>query len=135
MIHCLRHRDSVRFAVIAPAGFRILSALDAVAQHLEIDLTITSGTDSHVAPDPHAEGEAFDVSVIGLSSDQIHAIKSTLEQILGPLFTVLYEVPERPSDALLRAIAYVNYAATGPHFHIQSRKGTVYPPMMNGVRA
>ena len=127
-MNVLRHRPSVRFDVIAPAGFRILAALDAAAQRYHVDLMVTSGTDSHAMPDPHATGEAFDVSVQTLSAQQIADVKAHLERTLGALFTVLYEVPKTPSDPTLRPIAYVNVKATGPHFHIQPRKGTIFPP-------
>lgn len=124
----VRHRSTARFDVIAPAGFRILAAIDHAAQACRADLEITSGTDSHTLPDPHVTGEAYDVSVKGLSAQQIADVKASLEAILGPLFTVLYEVQQVPSDPTLRAIAYVNIKATGSHFHIQRRKGTVFPP-------
>ena len=127
-MNVVRHRPSARFDVIAPAGFRILAALDQAAQDCMIDLMITSGTDSHVAPDPHLTGEAYDVSGKGLSAQQISDVKTSLEDMLGPLFTVLYEVREVPSDPTLRSIAYVNVKATGPHFHIQRRRGTTFPP-------
>ena len=41
-------------------------------------------------------------------------------------FDVLYERPDQPTDARLAAIVYLNPKATGPHFHIQRRKGTQY---------
>lgn len=119
---------SVRFDVIKPAGFRILSAIDQAAQHVGVDLVITAGTDSHQLPDPHVTGEAYDVSVKGLSAQQIADVKASLTTTLGPLFTVLYEVPATPSDPTLRAIAYVNTAASGAHVHIQRKKGTTFPP-------
>lgn len=128
MTYVLRHRPSARFDQIRPAGFRILAALDRAAQECRVDLMITSGTDSHPIHDPHAAGEAFDVSVHQLSAQQIADIKESLERTLGPLFTVLYEVPNVPSDPTLRSIAYINMKATGPHFHLQPKKGTEFPP-------
>ena len=127
-MNVVRHRPSARFDQIRPAGFRIIAAIDQAAQQCRVDLTITSGTDSHTVPDPHVTGEAFDVSVQGLSAQEIADVKATLERTLGPLFTVLYEVPKVPSDPTLRHIAYVNVKATGPHFHLQRKKGTVFPP-------
>ena len=52
---------------------------------------------------------------------------------VGDGFTVLYEVPVMPQDTDLRSIAYVNADATGPHFHIQVRKASEYPPRANGA--
>ena len=128
MTHVVRHRPAARFDQIRPAGFRILAALDHAAQACRVDLLITSGTDSHTVPDPHVTGEAYDVSVHTLSAQQIADVKASLERSLGPLFTVLYEVPKVPSDPTLRPIAYVNIKATAPHFHLQRKKGTVFPP-------
>lgn len=127
-MNVVRHRPSVRFDLIAPAGFRILSALTQAAEFCEIDLMLTCGTDSHAMPDPHCTGEAYDVSVHTLSAQQIADVKGCVERILGSQFTVLYEVPKVPSDPTLRPIAYVNVHATAPHFHIQRKKDTVYPP-------
>lgn len=126
-MNVLRHRPSVRFATIAPAGFRILGALDQATQDCRVDLELSSGTDSHTTG-AHPTGEAFDVSVKGLSAQQIADVHASLCATLGPLFTVLYEVPAVPSDPTLRHLAYVNVKATGPHFHVQRRRGTTYPP-------
>lgn len=127
-MNVVRARASVRFDLIGPAGFRILSALDQTAQDCHVDLVITSGTDSHAAG-AHPLGEAYDVSVQFLSAQQIWDVHASLEALLGPLFTVLYEVPRLPSDPTLRPIAYVNVQATGPHLHIQKRKGLgEFPP-------
>ena len=128
MISIVTHRPSVRFSMIAPAGFKILAAIQRAAEQCDWDLEITSATDSHTQPSAHVTGEAYDLSVKGMSAQTIEDVKKALEAALGPLFTVLYEVPTPPSDPTLRHIAYVNARATGPHFHIQRRKGTIYPP-------
>lgn len=135
-MNVVRAHPSVQFATIAPAGFRILSAIDQAAQHCGVDLELTSGTDSHQAPDPHASGEAFDVSVRGLTPPQIVNVCASLVSTLGPLFTVLYEVPALPTEPMLRAVAYVNQKATGQHLHIQKRKGLgLFPPTEAGHAA
>lgn len=121
-------KPGVRFDVIQPAGFRILGAIDQVAQQCGLTLIISCGSEGHAPADPHTTGEAYDVSTTQLSAQQIDDAKRALEQGLGPLFTVLYEVPKVPSDPTLRPIAFVNTKATAPHFHIQRRKDTVFPP-------
>ena len=126
-MNVLRARPSVKFDHIAPAGFRILAALDEATQYLGEDLMITSGTDSHVAPDPHALGVAYDISVEGLSVEITMRLVQYLRVTLGTLFTTLYECPTAPSDARLASIMYLNPDATGPHLHIQRKKGTVFP--------
>lgn len=128
LIPCVRCVPTVKFAVLAPAGVRILVAIWTVGQSNAMDVWITCGTDGHGPSDPHTLGEAFDISVKQMTVPTIVKIKRQLEQILGERFTVLYEVPSLPTDPMLIAIAYVNAEATGPHFHIQRKRGTVYPP-------
>lgn len=130
MIPVLRSKLGTEFAVIAPGGFRILAALDGLSKVLGQDLIITAGTNDHTAPDPHALGEAIDISVRDLAPPQIARAKTYLEQALGTdRFTVLYEVPDQSHlDPAIAMIAYVNPHATAPHIHIQVRKGTTYPP-------
>mgnify|MGYP001579234428 CR=1 FL=1 len=127
MTYVLRARLSVRFDTIAPAGFRILAALDRATTVHQVSLMITSGTDSHSAG-RHPKGEAFDVSVADLSPRVIVDLYRWLTTKLGPLFTVLYESPFDPTDAGLRTIVTVNKHASGPHIHAQPVKGTVFPP-------
>lgn len=127
-MNVVRHRPGVRFDRIDPAGFCILAALQIAATVCQVDLMLTSGTDGHTAPDPHVTGEAYDVSVHLLSAQEIADVTASLERTLGPLFTVLYEVPTKPSDPTLRSIAYINPQATGPHVHVQRKKGTTFPP-------
>lgn len=120
-------RASAKFDLIAPAGFQIIGALVLVARQCDVDLTITCGSDSHGPSDPHSTGEAYDVSVQGFAPATIARITEALRETLGGAFTVLYECPSKPSDPLLADLAYVNPAATGPHWHLQRRKNTTYP--------
>lgn len=126
----VRVRPGVKFDIIAPAGFRILAAIDSGSKYLGGDLWITSGTDSHAAG-RHLTGEAYDVSIKDLPTTVMLKLKRYLEQNLGERFTVLYEVPTLPDDPVLASIAFVNPDATAPHLHIQPRKNTVYPPSEN----
>lgn len=126
-IPVLRCKPGVAFDRIAPGGFRILRALDGATLVIGTDLWITSGTDSH-ATGRHPHGEAYDVSVKNLSIPVILRLRTYLLQVLGQQFTVLYETPTRPDDPALAAIAYVNGDATGPHLHVQVKKGIEYPP-------
>lgn len=129
----VRTLPGVQFSVIAPAGMTILAALHAAATSLLIrDVTITSGTDSHSFPDPHATGEAYDIETLSLSSLDLLGLLSYLEAALGPGFYCQYEV--RPVDLegldpLVRRVAVVSLHATGPHLHVQRAYGTVYPPV------
>lgn len=129
----LRIRPGVTIQNPAPAGFRILSALDQLALMRLNDLVITSGDeggDWRSASDPHQTGEAYDVSVKGWSEDDVIVGYKYLTRLLGARFTVLYEVPPQIVDSLpqaLKDIAYVNPKATGIHVHIQRKRGTTYP--------
>lgn len=131
-VSVVRPKPGVGFPVLAPAGIRILSALDIVCQVLGRDLVVTSGSESRgrKATDPHATGEAADLSVSGFTPGEIVRLKNLLEVELGAAFTVLYETPAKPLDTALAAVAYVNPAATATHIHIQRKKNTVFPPAM-----
>src|SRR3990167_5252773 len=128
LVPVLRARDTARFSRIAPGGFRILAAFDGATKILGRDLELTSGTDSH-SSGRHPLGEAYDLSVEGLTIAEIEKLKDYLARTLGPRFTVLYEVPTRPSDPMEADLAYVNSRATGKHLHAQVKKSTVYPPL------
>ena len=126
-IPVLRCASGVRFETIAPGGFRILAALDGATKALGRDLTITAGTDHHDAG-RHVAGEAYDVRTKDLLSAQTLRLFDYLKATLGDRFTVLFEAPEKPDSPALAAITYLNPQASGPHIHIQTRKGTTYPP-------
>lgn len=127
-VPCLRHTDECEFARIGPGGFRILAALDHATAVIGRDLVITAGTNDHTTG-RHPLGEAFDVRTRGFDVPTIVRLKQNVQAILGPRFTVLYEVPTKPSDPALREIATVNPQATGEHLHIQVKKDTDYPPV------
>ena len=110
----IRVKDGVQFTKIAPAGFRILEAISLTASVLETDLTITSACDGeHSGPDdPHHLGEAYDV--------RSHDLDPLLRaRVLDTLHSQL------PGD---RFFSFLEDAGTADeHFHIQRKRGTVYP--------
>jgi hypothetical protein len=120
----------------APAGFVILGALTAAAITLELQLTITSGDEGsawRAATDPHQTGEAYDVSLAGLSDAEIQSLCVALATALSMAqFSVLLEAPlkDRPKELAtwVEQSTYWNAGATARHLHIQRRKNTVYPP-------
>ena len=132
MTPVLRCSVGTKFDQIAPGGFRILAALDAACQAIEHDLTITAGTNDH-EQGRHPLGEAYDVRTRDLTSAQILRLLRILTSTLGPAFTVLYERPTPEPDAALAAVAFINPHASGPHLHVQVKKGTWYPPQPTGV--
>lgn len=129
LVPVLRIKAGFRWDVYAPAGFRILAALDGAAKNVVgADLELTAGTNDHTGG-RHVLGEAFDVSVRGLTVQEILRLTRYLKQMLGERFTVLFECPTLPTDRDLASIAYVNGDATGQHLHIQvSKSVSIYPP-------
>ncbi len=114
MLGVVRSKDGVLFSAIAPAGFRILSAIDQVALALSVELIITSGTDGeHSGPsDPHRRGEAFDVRSQGFSPELKQQILDGVMRRLG--FERFYGFLEAKDTS-------------NEHFHFQVKKGTTYP--------
>lgn len=105
-------KEGVRFDVIAPAGFRILAAIDQIAQWANITVTITSGTDgvhpAGGAQDPHYRGEAYDIRTHDLPD--AHDFLAKLQQTLGPLFFAFIEFEGTPNE----------------HLHCQLRNGQTF---------
>lgn len=113
MIPVTRVKPGVSFEYIAPAGFRILAAIDAAAMTLGHDVTITSGCDGcHSGQtDPHHSGEAYDVR-----TKDVPDATALLREILRRLGTEYF-------------FAFIESPGTGnEHIHAQRKRGTIYPP-------
>jgi hypothetical protein len=112
---CVYTKSGVLFTLIAPGGFRILSAIDQTTSQLGLDLIITSGTDGvHSGPDdPHHRGEAYDVRSHEFTPDEKDKILAQIMTILE--WNYFYGFLEDPGT-------------DNEHWHIQVKKGTVYPP-------
>jgi len=134
MIYTLSWRDNIEIARIAPAGSRLIAALDRACQVCQVHLTVSCATADHAPDDPHTTGDAYDVSVSTLTPAQLVRVHQFLTETLGPLFTVLYEVPRTSDTPQLQLIEYVNPHATGPHLHLQRAKGTTYPPRNEALK-
>ncbi len=107
-------KPGVLFTVIAPGGFRILEAINATARGALLDLCITSACDGqHSGPnDPHHRGEAYDVRSHDMTTDQKNTVLNRLgNELPAANFYFFLESPDTDNE----------------HFHIQVRKGTVYP--------
>ena len=132
----LRVKPGVEFDPIAPAGFRILSALDVTARRLKLDLTITCGSEAHPPTDPHARGEAYDVRSHDFSDDQKRAILR--EVMLELADDATSDAPLPVSDGIGTNHFWgwlENPGTLTEHFHFQVRRGTVYDPAPPTVRA
>jgi hypothetical protein len=111
----LRVKSGVLFTVIAPGGFRILSAIDQACAKLNIgDFVITSACDGvHSGPeDPHHRGEAIDARSHEFTPEQKDVILANVMTTLG--WDHFYGFLESPGT-------------DNEHFHFQVKKGTVYP--------
>lgn len=128
MIPCVRFKDGVRLDPMTPALARLLTAVDMTARMQGVDLTVTCGREQHPIADPHTRGAAIDVRVSNLTAEKIVTSYHYLRSLLGDLFTVLFETPHAWTEDAIQKIAYVNVSATAPHFHLQVKKDTIYPP-------
>ncbi len=129
-LNVVRIKPGVQFSVIAPAGVRILGALDAVARRLRVDLTITCGTEAHPPSDPHATGEAYDIRTHDFTDDQKQAILRELLLELSDDQTS--DAPLVVSDGLgTRGFwGWIEHPGLPTeHLHVQRRNRTVYPPL------
>lgn len=122
--------SSVRLDPLTEVHVHLLAALERTATACQTNLVVTCGREDHPLDDVHALGHALDVSVHGLSASLIVRVKSWLEQILGPPWTVLFECPAAPTvnEPQLISIATINKGASARHFHLQPKKGTIWPP-------
>ena len=107
-------KEGVLFDIIAPGGFRILSAIEQAAVKLTCDLVITSGTDGdHSGPtDPHKLGKAYDVRSRDMSPEQKDVVLAQIMNYLG--WEQFYGFLENPNQ-------------DDEHFHYQVAKGKMYP--------
>ena len=115
---------SVQFATIAPAGFRLLAALEECSLVAKLDLVLTSGTDgAHSGEaDPHHAGCAYDVRSHGLTAEQKQLVLEYTMSVLG--------TPLAQDGGLATAQFFGWLEAAGEaneHFHFQLRRGMSYP--------
>jgi len=125
----IRFKDGVLpIRVLAPAGVRLLGALDGLARRFGHDLTITCADKEHPPTDPHSTGEAFDVRTHDLNAATKQAI---LHELLIDLSdNPLDDVPTPVSIGLATKRFYAQLENPGQpneHLHCQRRNRTVYP--------
>lgn len=105
-------KSGVEFAVIAPAGMRILEVLKSIVRSYPFNVTITSGTDgTHSGPkDPHYLGMAYDIRTNSLTPERKQLLLTDLLKSLGPQFSGFIEHPGQANE----------------HIHVQRLYGTTY---------
>jgi hypothetical protein len=119
-------KTGVQFTRIAPAGFRLLGALERTARRFEMPLVITCACEAHPAADPHAKGEAYDVRTHGLTPAQKALV---LRETLLDLSDGEADAPMLAGlgAATRRFYGQIEHAGTpAEHLHVQRRKGTTY---------
>lgn len=119
--------DGAKFDRIAPAGFRILSAIEHTARVVGFSLTITSGTDAHIPPDPHSLGEAYDIRSRTLAPAQKQRV---LRELMLRLSEGELDAPVETSAgwATKNFFGFLEKpGTTQEHFHVQRRNGRIFP--------
>lgn len=120
-------KTGVRFDRIAPAGMRILSAVEHAARECQRSLTITCGTEAHGPNDPHTKGEAYDVRSRKIP---VHEKRHVLQAIMAWLREDEDDAPVETAGGLATRHFFGFLEQPGTpheHLHIQRRRGTVYP--------
>jgi hypothetical protein len=121
----------VEFTTIAPAGFRLLSAIEQAARALGLDLTITSACDGPHSGlvDPHHRGEAYDIRTHDIPPSKVAAV---LDAIINACRDE-DEGPALPVSSVTRSLATVRFfgfiedaGAPNEHLHVQLRRGAAY---------
>ena len=121
----LRVKDGVQFAKIDTGGLRIIAELVHVAQALDTDIWITSGTEGvHSGPeDPHPQGRAYDADVEPHDTAKLQEIVQTLMGCLGIIVTA-----QDGGWVTEKFFGWIEAAGTpNEHAHIQVRHGVIYP--------
>lgn len=122
-------KPGVTFTKIAPAGFRLLGAIERAARVCDVDLTITSACDgTHSGPkDPHKLGESYDIRSKNLTPQQKVMV---LRAIMVDLSEMERDSPLEVANGIATRHFFGFLEAPGKateHLHIQRRKGTSYP--------
>lgn len=131
MPYCLRVKPGVQFDPIAPAGFRILSALEVTARRLKLDITITCGSEDHAPGTPHSLGEAYDFRTHDWTQDQKLAVLREAMLELCDDATSDAPLPVSGGTATAHFYGQIEHPnVPNEHGHIQRRAGTIYgrPP-------
>lgn len=128
----VRFKDGVLpITTLAPAGVRLLGALDVIARRLGHDLVVTCADKEHTASDPHSTGEAFDVRTHDLDETLRAALLHELmiELSASPMGDTPAPVPGIALENLATAQFYAQIENPGQpneHLHAQRRNGRVY---------
>lgn len=111
----------------APAGVRILGALDATARRLKIDLIITCADKEHPPSDPHSAGEAFDVRTHDFDDEMKRTILRELMLELQNDSPMDVPIATGIGTATLHFYGQIEHPnQPNEHLHVQRRAFTTY---------
>lgn len=122
----VRVKAGVRFDTIAPAGFRILGAIERAARVHEVPLVITCANEAHAPGNPHTKGEAYDIRSKTLTAQEKRGV---LRSIMLDLAEDDGDPPVETSGGIATAMFFGQLEHEGrahEHLHIQRRRGRVY---------
>jgi hypothetical protein len=123
----VRTKAGVRFDTLAPAGFRILGAIERAARAHDTVLVITSGTDgTHAKGSKHYTGEAFDVRSKTLTAQEKRGV---LRSIMLDLAEDDRDPPTEAAGGILTRGFFGQLEHEGQpaeHLHIQKRRARAY---------
>lgn len=124
----VRFKDGVLpIRMLAPAGVRILAALDVTARRLKRDLIVTCADRDHPPSDPHSTGEAMDVRTHDLDDETKRTI---LREVMVELQNDATMDAPIATDIGLATLHFYGQIEKpnqpGEHLHVQRRRFTVY---------
>lgn len=125
-------KPGVLFTTIAPAGFRLLGAIELAARRAGVNLVITSACDGeHSGPDdPHHRGEAYDIRSHDLPEPIKHTVLAEIMRACNDDGAAPAQTAAGIAGGLVTSMFYGFLEAVGTdneHIHVQVRKGRPYP--------
>lgn len=112
---------------LAPAGVRILGALDQTARACKVSLVVTCADKEHPPNDPHSTGDAFDVRTHNLPEDTKHHVLQLLISTLADDAGSDAPLPISIGFATTRFYAQLEHPGLpNEHLHVQLRNGVIY---------
>jgi hypothetical protein len=125
-------KPGVLFTTIAPAGFRLLGAIELAARRAGVDLTITSACDgAHSGPDdPHHRGEAYDIRSHDLPEPLKHTVLAEIMRACNDDGAAPATAAAGIAGGLVTSTFFGFLEAVGTdneHIHVQVRQNRSYP--------
>jgi len=121
-------KSDVQFTRIAPAGFRLLGAIELTARRFGIEMMITCACEAHPAEDPHSLGEAYDVRSHDMSPAQKTLVLKAILEAAGDADAGDVPVGAQGGYATSHFWGWLEHPGDpNEHLHVQRRQHTTYP--------